>query len=242
METRSGDQMPPTDFQITGPHSQAIRFRYGTVRQWAIYLHPLGWKKLIGRPAAGFANGLYDGFNEETFAPFRPLANSIFSDIPDPAAELQRIFDFLLSWDDKPDPHDDLVLEIFVSLLDPQLSSVGDLAEQTGISRRTLERMCNQHFGFSPKLLLRRQRFIRSLSDFTLDPSHKWIGAIDAAYYDQAQFVREFRHFMGMSPSQYAKLGKPVVSAVMTERDRYARELVRSLQEDGDCRDYGIGA
>jgi AraC-like DNA-binding protein len=40
-----------------------------------------------------------------------------------------------------------------------------------------------------------------------LDPSLKWIGALDGHYHDQAQFVREFREFMGMTPRQYAQAG-----------------------------------
>jgi hypothetical protein len=42
-----------------------------------------------------------------------------------------------------------------------------------------------------------------SLSQYMLAPSQKWIGALDGHYHDQAQFVREFRQFMGMTPSAY---------------------------------------
>ena len=87
--------------------------------------------------------------------------------------------------------------------------SVTQLVEQVGTSQRTVERLCHRHFGFSPKLLLRRQRLMRSLAQFMLDPSLKWIGAMDGQYHDQAQFVRDFKQFMGMSPRQYRQHRAP---------------------------------
>jgi hypothetical protein len=37
-------------------------------------------------------------------------------------------------------------------------------------------------------------------------------------YHDQAQFVREFRAFMGMSPGEYAALDHPILAAFMKHR------------------------
>jgi len=54
--------------------------------------------------------------------------------------------------------------------------------------------------------LLRRQRFMRSLTQFMLDPGVNWSDAIDGSYHDQAQFVRDCRQFLGMTPRQYAAL------------------------------------
>jgi hypothetical protein len=70
---------------------------------------------------------------------------------------------------------------------------------------------------------------MRSLSQFMLDPSLKWIGAIDDNYHDQAQFVRDCRQFMGMTPTQYAALSKPLIGAVMRERERMAGSAVQTL-------------
>ena len=96
-----------------------------------------------------------------------------------------------------------------------------------------LERISRRAFGFTPKVLLRRQRFVRSLARFMLDPSLKWIGAIDCHYHDQAQFVRDFRQFMGMTPRQYAALPKPIVNAVMQARERFAGSAAQALDGPG---------
>ena len=70
---------------------------------------------------------------------------------------------------------------------------------------------------------------MRSLSHFVLDPSLGWIGAIDSHYHDQAQFVRDFRQFMGMTPRQYGALPKPLIGAVMRERQRLYGSAAQAL-------------
>jgi AraC-like DNA-binding protein len=97
---------------------------------------------------------------------------------------------------------------------------VAEFAEHSEMERRTLERLCDRHFGFSPKLLLRRQRFMRSLAQFMLDHAANWSEAMDEHYHDQAQFVREFRTFMRMSPGEYAALDHPILAAFMKHRAR----------------------
>jgi len=106
---------------------------------------------------------------------------------------------------------------------------VAELAARAGESTTTLNRLCHRAFGFTPKLLLRRQRFMRSLAQFMLDPSLRWIGALDGHYHDQAQFIREFRRFMGMTPGEYAALPHPVLDAFVNERLRVSGSPVQTL-------------
>jgi len=77
---------------------------------------------------------------------------------------------------------------------------------------------------------------MRSLAQYMLDPSLKWIGALDGHYHDQAQFVRDFREFMGMSPREYSGRDKPVIGAIMRERARIAGQAVQAL----DSPDGGV--
>lgn len=239
-EMRSGQKLHNSRFPVMGPRSQEIRFRVGTTRIWSINLNPVGWVRFIGRPAHEFANVMLDGFDDPVFARFWPLADSIFGAEPDPAAELARLTRFLEDLEVPEVPNEQRILDVFLAMLDPAINSVADFANRLAISQRTLERICLQAFGFPPKLLLRRQRFMRSLTDYTLDPSLKWIGAMDALYHDQAQFVRDFREFMGMTPSEYAALEKPIMGPVMRERVEHFREVMRTARSRDDQRECSL--
>ena len=117
------------------------------------------------------------------------------------------------------------------ALVDPKIGTVSQLAEEVAMNIRSLERLSKRAFGFSPKLLLRRQRFLRSLSQFMLDPSLKWLNTLDQHYHDQAHFVRDFKRFMGMSPSAYAKLDKPILMAAARARMAIAGQAVQALHD-----------
>ncbi len=188
-ELRSGYRLHHNArFPVIGPRSQEIRFRIFSTRLWSINLSPLGWARYVRLPAHEYANVLIEGYDHPAFSHFRPLVDIVFSPEPDAGAEFERIVSFLDRLDMPRLPNEDRITSIYVALLNPQLTTVGELAEELAINERTLGRICLKVFGFTPKILIRRQRFLRSLADFTLDPSLKWIGAMDSLYHDQAQF------------------------------------------------------
>jgi len=119
----------------------------------------------------------------------------------------------------RPANEEDRVRAIHAALVDPSVSTVKALAERAGQPVRSLERITQSVFGFPPKLLLRRQRFLRSLTQFMLDPSLAWLDTMDPLYHDQAQFIRDFRRFMGMTPSAYAALPHPILGAAAHARN-----------------------
>ena len=236
-ETRSGVRLAETSFPVTGPSSELVRFTIGSSRMWGVGLLPLGWAKFVGVPAADFANAAVDGNSHPAFAGFLPLARSIFGERPDLDAELGRIDRHFLGRIAEPVLDKERIVAIHSALVDPETATVGQLVDRVGASQRTIERVCRRDFGFPPKLLLRRQRFMRSLSHFVLDPSLGWIGAIDSHYHDQAQFVRDFRQFMGMTPRQYGALPKPLIGAVMRERQRLYGSAAQALDSpEGQAR------
>ncbi|MFM5906426.1 MAG: helix-turn-helix domain-containing protein [Novosphingobium sp.] len=225
-----GDRAANTNFYVTGPSCKAVRFEFdGPIRMWGIGVLPLGWTKFVGLDAGAWADALVDGNDESEFAEFVPLAAQVYGEQPDLDGELARITQFFLDRVQRPVPDEDRVLAIHAALVDPEVDSVAELVDRAGVSNRTVERICHRAFGFPPKLLLRRQRFLRSLAKYVLDPSLKWIGALDSQYHDQAQFVKDFKQFMGMSPRQYAALDKPILNAVMHARAQFAGKAVQGL-------------
>ena len=239
-DCHDGTKLSGTSFAATGPSSKAVRFEVGSTRMWGIGLLPLGWAKFVRAPAVELADAVLDGHTHPAFAYFAPLATAIFGTQPDEAGELARIADYFLGRLTEAVPDEMRINAIHAALLDPEVSSVAQLVAQAAIGQRMVERICDRAFGFPPKLLLRRQRFMRSLAQYMLDPSLKWIGAMDGHYHDQAQFVRDFRQFMGMTPREYGALDKPILNAVMRERARHARGAVQTLDGPGGHSQLGV--
>lgn len=214
---------------VTGPTSVPLRFTVGTTRIWGVGFLPLGWARYVRAPAHLHADKFFDVRKERFVAQFRPLADRLFGAVPDEEAELGRIIDHFMAGVDVPPDDDPRISACHAALINTEIATVAEMAEATGLPPHTLERICRKHFGFSPRLLLRRQRFMRSLAQYMLDPSLHWIGAIDGHYHDQAQFVRDFHRFMGMSPREYAALPKPVLEAVMKARQEFVGSAVQAL-------------
>ena len=229
--TDAGERVAGTRFQATGPTTHPIHFELPKTRMWGFGLLPLGWARFVGHSAADFANRLCDGMTEATFAPFRPLAAELLHNRGDETAELDAIVRFFRTFPGKPEADEKRILAIHVAIVDPEVVTVTDLVKRVAASQRTVERLCHRHFGFSPKLLLRRQRFMRSLVQFMLDPSLKWIGAMDPNYHDQAQFVRDFHEFMNCTPREYAAQPHPVLERFLTERLKAHGAAVQTLDK-----------
>jgi AraC-like DNA-binding protein len=224
-----GEPLPCPAFAVTGPTSRAARFRVQSGRCWGIGLLPAGWAALFAAQAGDYADRIVDGLADPVFAAFAPLARALAASEGDHAAELAMIEGHvteLFAGAAQPDP---AIAALTEALLDPELVSVAQLAGLLGMNVRALERLSCRAFGFPPKLLLRRQRFLRSLARFMLDPSLGWLGSLDCHYHDQSHFVRDFRRFMGMSPSAYAKMDKPILIAAARGRMAIAGEAMQGL-------------
>lgn len=228
-----GEALPCPDFTVTGPTSRAMRFRVGSGHSWGIGLLPLGWARLFGAPASDYADRFVDGAADPVFAAFRPLAAALAASDGSHAGELALIEAHLMQILAAAGPADPAqeaaILALNAALLDPDMLTVADIASRLGVTVRSVERLSRRAFGFPPKLLLRRQRFLRSLARFMLDPSRRWMESLDCHYHDQSHFVRDFRRFMGMCPSEYARADKPLLMAAAQARAAVAGAAVQGL-------------
>jgi AraC-like DNA-binding protein len=81
---------------------------------------------------------------------------------------------------------------------------VGELARAAGWSMRQLQRRFQAATGLSPKLLMRLARLQNAWGAVQQNVNFTRAAAL-AGYADQPHFVREFREFAGVSPSQYLR-------------------------------------
>lgn len=225
------DSVTGARLTITGPSSLPNHFSLGTTRMWGVGLLPLGWARLVRKPAERYANLSTDGEQHPDFAGFRSLP-LIFGEREAGAdrdeAEYARIVAVLRALD-HPVADETVIRATHAAMTDPEIATVGAFAEAAGLPLRRLERVCRRHFGFPPKLLLRRQRFMRSLAQFMVGGAGNWTSSMDGLYTDQAHFNRDFHAFMGMAPTEYAARSHPVLEAFMRERARQLGSPAQTL-------------
>jgi AraC-like DNA-binding protein len=206
--------VPPVS--ITGHSSRATRLGTAAMRIVSFGLLPLGWHHFVGVPASRFADRSIDARELKTRVDFAALLQAVSG--ADELSEISAIFDdallqALAKSSEAVRADDVLIQRVHLTLLDPDIASVAEMTERLGMTVMQLERLSKRVFGFSPKLLIRRQRFLRTLALLMRQPHAKWGEILDPQYYDQAHFNRDFQRFFGMAPKQYLALDKPIVLA-----------------------------
>jgi AraC-like DNA-binding protein len=79
---------------------------------------------------------------------------------------------------------------------------VAELARELGLSRDRFEKRFRQAVGSSPKQLAEIVRMQRAIELYRAGASLTEV-ALEASYFDQSHFIREFRRFTGKAPSQF---------------------------------------
>jgi AraC-like DNA-binding protein len=83
---------------------------------------------------------------------------------------------------------------------------VYDLLKDSCMSRRTFERKFFQKVGFSPKYYARLRRIGYLCNLIAGKKKVNWPEVfLEAEYYDQAHFIKDFEEFTGRTPQQYLK-------------------------------------
>jgi AraC-like DNA-binding protein len=111
---------------------------------------------------------------------------------------VQAVEDFLLSLPFDEDPLVERSLQL-IETSDGVAPSVATQARLVGLSERQFERRFLRRVGLTPKRYASLRRFERAVALASTSPSLT-DAALDAGYYDQAHFIRDFRRFTGAAP------------------------------------------
>lgn len=137
----------------------------------------------------------------------------------DQGPAVKGIFDDALpQWFARPHPHEAELMRISALLATPGIATVQEARERLGIHQRRLERLSRQYFGFSPKLLFRRARLLRSIVALKLAGPPFDLSLIDPDYHDHSHFTRDAHRFLGMAPMRFLKLPNHYIDAALRAR------------------------
>jgi len=91
-------------------------------------------------------------------------------------------------------------------ICNPSTPNFKNILCSLGISRRRIEQRFVYSIGLSMGSFVRKIRFQNVVSLIQTDPmkSLSYIG-LEAGYYDQAHFIREFKEFSGLTPKEFKK-------------------------------------
>ena len=81
--------------------------------------------------------------------------------------------------------------------------NIENVASRYGITSRYLQKLFLQYTGLTPKLYTKINRFQNSLRLVTQNNNSLTSIAYDCGYFDQSHFIREFKSFTGLTPSDY---------------------------------------
>lgn len=209
---------------LFGPSSHAGFTESGTGVMVGAGITPLGWYRLTRRYASDFADRIVPLDTLLTDA--AALWDAAQARPEQLKAGLDSLFLRLLG---SPREDEMRVARLHAELMEPAAGGVADLGERLGMSQRTLNRVAKTAFGFGPKLLIRRARFLRSLLALRDAPSESWASRIESSYYDHSHFNRDAQEFLGMSPGEFLRMAKPLNDASARLRARILGQPAQAL-------------
>lgn len=207
---------PVGNCSLFGPSSRVTWSECAAGLTIGIGLRPCGWLRFTSAKASDWADRVGEPADILRFDHIA-LRGGLMQLCEDDA--IPALFDaFLCKNLGRPEEGEEIVADVEAALLDSDLPTVAALATRIGTSLRTLERLSLRAFGFAPKLLMRRARFLRSFHAVAEAPVSQRAVAIDPSYSDYSHFVRDAQHFLGMSPQAFLKLDTPLLKQSLVLR------------------------
>lgn len=195
-----GTISPTPEICLLGPTLGATRFELeGPVRVVGISLLPAGWLALHGGDSSLLTDKAKDMGQERGYQQLlaalraaedaETMAGLCWSFLSERLVALPestwRLLEAVDSW-----------------LMGEGSPRIETLADKTGLSPRQLARLTNKYYGCPPKLLARKYRALRCSARIALDQESWQELCEDGRFYDQSHFIREIKHFIGLTPHQ----------------------------------------
>ena len=217
LELPGAPPRPITSTFLIGPTMSAytMRARAGT-RVFGIGVRPRGWATLFNVNAFEAADKVFDLSDVAERVGGLELEEARKTDDP---SEMARICDdyfvALLERRAKRPSMYPQAMEDWL-LYDDDLD-IERLIGSMNASRRQTDRLAKTFFGASPKLLQRKYRALR-VADRIREGEPPWAVAADFGFYDQSHFIKEFKQFVGVTPSQFCENQTALLRQVKAKR------------------------
>lgn len=174
----------------------------GSGRVLGTKFRPGAFHALFGKPVSALTDTSVPA--ETVFARSSADLDSEFIALNDPMSMAERVEDLLRLRQAEPDARARRARALVDRIAgDPALVSVARLAEEAGMSVRSLQRLFDTHIGVSPKWVVDRYRMIEAVDALNRGERISLTAlAHDLGYFDQAHFTKAFQALTGQPPSR----------------------------------------
>ncbi|HZV58046.1 MAG TPA: helix-turn-helix domain-containing protein [Sphingobium sp.] len=203
---------------LLGPTSMATHFDVaGPLQVLGLTVLPLGWAALRAGEANLAADDAFD-LAARFGHPWRDMLDSLRAQ-EDSGAASEQLWAFLRTQlQPVGEAEMRFVEEADRWLSDEQSPRVDVLQEATGLSARQVARWCNRLYGAPPKYLARKYRALRCAQILAREEVD-WSECSGDAFYDQSHFIRELKHFTGLTPTELRERASIVIRLSMNRAD-----------------------
>ena len=95
----------------------------------------------------------------------------------------------------------------------PQMWTIKNLSDKTGITQKHLITLFKKYVGLSPKMFSRINKFQKVIRSIEQQKKIDWsMLAFECGYFDQAHFIKEFQAFSGINPAAYLEKRGPYLN------------------------------
>ncbi|KQS02006.1 hypothetical protein ASG11_14450 [Sphingomonas sp. Leaf357] len=221
---------PVPDVSLFGPTSQALRATTNGGVLIGFGISALGWSRLFPGNAADVRDRVL------------PLEQAMTGDFP--ARLLAALYaceredmvaptlDRLLRAELGPTcPDEPLIRRLMALITRDGPVEIPAAAAELGIEQHSMRRLSIRHFGFPPKLLLRRARFLRSFLRISASRDAADYSLLDGSYFDVSHFLRDANAFLGMTPRRFVSLNTPFLDASLRARHAVLGTATQALHD-----------
>lgn len=201
IRNRHYDRLP--DIAVIGPSSRPVAFRIDGPPPVEIALSALDWSRLTRVVAAEIADRI---------VPLQDLGilclDGLMDTNPDDiaGAAIARLADAVVAHSMPPvdDATASLILQLMTLIDAGLIDDAATAADTLATTPHNLRRIALRWFGFPPKTLLMRRRFIAALERFQ-DSGMDVAAIADFGYFDASHFLRDANRFLGTTPRRYLR-------------------------------------
>ncbi len=205
---------PIPEAALYGTASRAMQMTTHGGVTVGVDLTPLGWARLMNRRADLYRDRIVP---LETVLPPAWVARTLqrLRD-SDQGSEVKAILDDMLLAIVAPATPDDAAIVALQRLIaDDATRDLTAAATAVGMTPAALRRLATRYFGFPPKTLLIRTRFLRSLVRMMHAGDDADYSAIAPTYFDASHFLRDADRFLGTTPRRFLRQDHRYLSAFL---------------------------